>query len=160
MPTGPIPKPRSLLRRKNKASTKATLHAEENKQEGVPELKPRDDGQPWHPNVIEWWQIIWESPMAPEYLKADRSSGLYVLADMYHLRWQPNVRNDVRLLVKIAAEIRQYEVRFGLSPIDRRRLQWEIEKGETAAAKTKMRKEREAPKPEAQDPRDVLKAVS
>lgn len=30
--------------------------------------------------------------------------------------------------VKLAAEIRQQEQRFGLSPLDRRRLQWEIQR--------------------------------
>ena len=56
-----------------------------------------------------------------------------------------------------AAEIRQQGVRFGLSPIDRRRLQWEVEKGEQAATRTETRRHRQDAA--GKDPRDVLKVV-
>ena len=57
----------------------------------------------------------------------------------------------------MAAEIRQQSVRFGLSPIDRRRLQWEVEKGEQATERTsKRRQHKEA---SSKDPREALKVV-
>ena len=74
--------------------------------------------------VQEWWRDIWTSPMAAEYLEADKH-GLYLLAELYHRRWNATKNSELRLL---AAEIRQQEIRFGLTPIDRRRLQWEVEK--------------------------------
>ena len=58
---------------------------------------------------------------------------------------------------RLQQEIRLQELRFGLSPIDRSRLHWEIAKGEEADQKRKRRQE---PPKRAEDPRSVLKAVS
>lgn len=71
--------------------------------------------------TVQWWQDVWRSPMAPEFLQAD-IHGLYVLAELRDRFWrEPSAA--------LAAEIRQQEQRFGLSPIDRRRLQWEVPRG-------------------------------
>jgi hypothetical protein len=56
---------------------------------------------------------------------------------------------------ELAGEIRLQRLCFGLSPIDRRRLQWDIDRGDEAEAKTAARKVTRA-KPK-RDPR--LKAV-
>lgn len=93
--------------------------------------------------------------MASEYLDADMRGGLFLLADLHQLRW--TLRDSVALK-EIAGEIRLQEVRFGLSPIDRSRLRWTIDAGETAAERTEARRELKAPKKE-RDPRSVLKAV-
>jgi hypothetical protein len=95
--------------------------------------------------------------MAGEYLHADMRGGLFNLAELYQRRWS---EKDTKVLIAIIAEIRQQEIRFGLSPIDRRRLQWEIEKGEEAAERTtKRRKSRKLDASARKDPRDVLKVV-
>ena len=153
---GPVPKPSALRQRRNRVATRATLpSAEQAAKNTVPPLPKRENrSEQWHPMVRAWWSAIWKSPMAAEFLTADRQGGLYVLAELYQRRWSAT---DTKELVAVVAEIRQQEIRFGLSPIDRRRLQWEIEKGEQASERTETRKARKAVA--GKDPREVLKAV-
>lgn len=160
----PIPKPAHLRQRRNKPVNEATLLSPEasadNEVPSLPDREPDADGkvQEWHPKVVEWWSSIWRSPMASEFLDADMKGGLYLLADLHQARWE--ARDDGKTLTALAAEIRLQEVRFGLSPIDRSRLRWTIEQGETAAERTEARREGKAPKaPKAKDPRAVLKMV-
>lgn len=158
---GPAPKPGALRQRRNSTATKATLPTTAAaRSQRVPELPASDAEDGWHPMVLEWWESVWRSPMAGEFLDADMRGGLYLLADLYQVRW--TVRDDPRALAAAAAEIRLQEVRFGLSPIDRRRLQWEVEKGEQAVEKTKSRKKvkRTQRADPARDPRSVLKVVA
>jgi preprotein translocase subunit SecD len=111
----------------------------------------------WHPRVIEWWHSVWTSPMAEEYLGADIKGGLYLLAELHQRRW---TETQTAVLIGLAAEIRQQEIRFGLSPIDRRRLQWSIEQGETADERTKRRREsKQLTETSKKDPRNVLGLV-
>lgn len=158
---GAAPKPPHLLQRKNAVVGAARLPtAESSAGNTVPRLParaPDKDGKSirWHPMVIRWWASVWRSPMASEYLDADMRGGLYLLADLHQLRWE---LRDSPALKEVAAEIRLQEVRFGLSPIDRSRLRWTIDQGETAAERTEARRERKAPKA-SKDPRAVLKAV-
>lgn len=82
----------------------------------------------WHPMTLSWWVDVWASPMAPEFDDSDKH-GLFALAVVVNDFWstdRPTLRRD------LIAEIRQQSQRFGLSPIDRRRLQWEIERTEEA----------------------------
>ena len=90
--------------------------------------------------------------MAAEYLEVDKH-GLYLLAELHQRRWTTSDGVEVRML---AAEIRQQETRFGLTPIDRRRLQWEVD-NESAQERTQMRRQRR--RPVAGDPRDVFKLI-
>jgi len=150
------PKPVGKRQRRNRASTKATLPTEaEAAKQIVPTLPshaiPSLDGS-WHERVIGWWESVWRSPMANEYLEPDKQ-GLILLAYLQQGFW---MSQDSGERFKFAAEIRHQEVRFGLTPIDRRRLQWEVEKGESAAVRTETRRKRKTPK---KDPRDVLKIV-
>ena len=85
--------------------------------------------------------------MAAQFLKADVDQ-LYILAELVNRFWfAPSTA--------LASEIRQHRMAFGLTPIDRRRLQWEIEQDEPAAEK------RNEPGPAAPngDPRARLRAV-
>src|SRR5688572_18507036 len=128
---GPPPKPLEMRQRPSRKSTRATLPSEEvSAGQAVPDLPKREKAtEVWHPKVLEWWSSVWKSPMAQEYVGPDIQGGLYLLAELYQCRWNDP---DPSGLVKLAAEIRQQEIRFGLSPIDRRRLEWEIEKGDQA----------------------------
>jgi len=153
---GPIPKPPGLRQRRNRASTKAILPtAAEAAKQNIPPLPtpatPSWDGN-WHEHVVAWWESVWHSPMAAEYLEPDKR-GLILLAYLQQSFWTART-NEERF--KFAAEIRQQEVRFGLTPIDRRRLQWEVEKGESAAVRTATRRKRKRANPK-KDPREVLK---
>lgn len=151
---GPAPKPAALRQRRNKATSSAQLpSAADAAANRVPDLPDRTDGAEWHPMVLDWWAAVWRSPMAAEYLDADMRGGLYLLADLHQLRWTAETASA---LLGAAKEIRLQEVRFGLSPIDRRRLQWEVARSEEAERKRKPR-ETSAP---IGDPRAALRVVS
>jgi hypothetical protein len=94
--------------------------------------------------------------MAPEYDDSDRH-GLVMLAVLVDEFW---VCTSVADQLKLMAEIRQQSQRFGLSPMDRRRLQWEIERTEDAQAKGARRRAVSPKSSKASvDPRGVLRAV-
>jgi len=154
---GPIGKPANQRQRRNKAPEPTQLPTPEQSVDNeVPDLPPRPEGEAWHPLVVEWWSSIWRSPMASEYLGADLKGGLYSLADLYHERW--NAQSPTHK-TRLAGEIRLQEVRFGLSPMDRSRLKWEVAKGEEAEQRRTSRKKPEAPKGPVTDPRSVLRAM-
>lgn len=143
---GVLPKDPKLRQRRNKTSTRAILLPETEALEGIPDLPKR---RRWHGLTLAWWQDIWQSPMAPEYLKADLH-GLYLLAELVDRFWK-------KPTIALAVEIRLQRQCFGLSPIDRRRLQWEVEKVESVTRKRDMeQKRRPAP---TDDPRQYLTVV-
>ena len=92
---------------------------------------------------------MWHSPMAEQYLEADKHA-LYRLAVLVDQFWvEPNS--------KLAAEIRLEQQAFGLTPIDRRRLQWAVEEEE----ERKRTRTRQAPRERvAEDPRKILRMVA
>jgi len=149
------PKPPELRQRRNKASTRAKLKrgrelrppalpirgcmcggpAEatkpaRGKQKRKGRRKPpapcslcHDTGiLPWHHLTKAWWGRVWASPMAPEYIESDIDA-LYVLASLRDQFWRTGGTDS-----KLAAEVRLQEARFGATPLDRRRLEWEMER--------------------------------
>lgn len=148
MPT-PLKDP-SVRARRNKSTTKATLTVDHDVK-----APPLPKGIDWHAMTRAWWKDIWASPMAPEFDKSD-NHGLFQLAMITNDFWNAETPGQ---RTSLAAEMRQQAIRYGLSPIDRRRLQWEIEKSEDAMARGTARKP-PVPKPSpANDPRQVLRAV-
>jgi hypothetical protein len=96
--------------------------------------------------------------MAPEYDPSD-VHGLFALAMLVDDFWSAD---SATLRANLAGEIRLQAQRFGLSPIDRRRLQWEIERGEEAQDRGERRRSRaaaEATVAPGEDPRAVLRAL-
>jgi hypothetical protein len=89
-----------------------------------------------------WWKTIWASPMAAVWLDADVPA-LARLARLLDLlaEGEPSAL--------LLAEVRHLEDRFGLSPLARRRLQWEVAQAEA-----------EPRKPGKQDESRWLRAVS
>jgi hypothetical protein len=82
--------------------------------------------------------------MAAEWLPADVFQ-LHMLADLVDRYWREPSEG-------VAREVRARESCFGLTPLDRRRLEWEVEKPEKARAP-----ERATPQPSGEDdPRRVL----
>lgn len=136
--------------RRNVSATKATLSREHDVT--APALPERLE-TPWHQLTTEWWADIWASPMAPEYDSSD-VHGLYVLADLIDSYWYADTP---RARGALAAEIRLQRQCFGLTPIDRRRLQWEIER--TSEAQDKGARRRAAQKPASVKPGDALGAL-
>jgi len=145
---GPTPKHPSTRARKNRTSTNAILTEEHDVKR-----PPLPKGVEWHPMTLAWWRDIWASPMAPEFLKAD-IHGLFQLALLNNDYWLAETPSQ---RIAIAAEMRQQGQRYGLSPIDRRRLQWEVEKVEDAQARGAQR--RQPPRPQPQQGVDPRKAA-
>lgn len=124
-----LPKHPSTRARRNKVAGARTLSAVHDVE--TPELPAFDDVE-WHPMTVSWWEDIWASPMAPEYDDSD-VHGLYALAMLVNAFWYGPSTG-------LASEIRLQRQCFGLSPIDRRRLQWEIDQGEKAEQSTRQRR--------------------
>ena len=145
---GPLPKDPALRQRRNKSSTRATLHVDGATRKRAPSLPARAEGLSWHVLTRSWWHDVWHSPMAVEYLRAD-VHGLYRLATLVDIFW-------VRPSATVAAVIAHQEQRYGLSPLDRRRLEWIVEKAE----QEKRRPHSQAPIDAGDDPRALLRIVS
>ncbi len=146
---GPAPKASPLRQRRNHKAGAATLEAPERPR--IPRL-PNPDGREWHTLTRAWWRNVWKSPMASEYLDTDVDglARLALLIDAFYQRGDP----------KLMAEIRLQEARFGLSPVDRSRLQWEVAKGEEASTRRRRSAPASLPNDQRPDPRQVLKVVS
>lgn len=149
----PSPKHHTVRARANKASTRATLTEPDPEDIQIPELPPMrlverkrksrdEDGVvqtetymveiPWRLETQEWWESLWSSPMASEFHSSDRH-GLYRLAVLIDDFWQhPSTQAN--------AEIRLAQKDYGLTPLDRRRLEWTIASAETATEKRPARK--------------------
>lgn len=151
---GPAPKHPSTRARTNKTSTVAYLQPVEN-----PTIPPIPSYLKWRPETRKWWKTVWSSPMAGEFDDGDVPAlgRLAILIDAFYAATEEGA---VPKILSLSAEIRLQEQRFGLSPMDRRRLQWTIEQGEEAAAKTKARQQKAkaeaGPKPVEEDPRAML----
>lgn len=138
----------SVRARANRASTAATLS---NGGHGIGPALPV--GRDWLPATCQWWADLWASPMAGEYHESDKHA-LFILAALVDQFWtDPNA--------KLAGEIRLQRQAFGLTPYDRRRLEWTIESAEESKDRGNARRTRQgAAQPRAgADPRSALHAV-
>lgn len=123
---GNYPKHTSVRARRNKASTASELSEPEG-EVVIPPLPKRfkRDSEgcvkevEWNPMTLEWWADLWPSPMAEEYLDSD-IHGLYRLALLIDNFWEnPDSKTH--------AEVRLAQQAYGLTPLDRRRLEWSVE---------------------------------
>jgi hypothetical protein len=113
---GPPPKPPSQRRRRNADPQFKTLPAE-GRQEPVPDLPERASG--WLPSTRDWWERIWKSPMATQWIEADFDT-IHRLA----LMQDAEARGEGGTVLR--REIRLLEDAFGLNPASRARLRWQI----------------------------------
>lgn len=143
---GPAPKPAGQRRRRNTVAGARTLTIVDDAPAPPPLPRHLD-----HPQTLAWWDAIWSSPMAPEFDPSDLH-GLYLLADLVNCYWSEDASRGMTKK-ELAAEIRLQRQCFGLTPIDRRRLQWEIERGDQASEATERRRTSRRPKA-TKDPRD------
>src|SRR5262245_421950 len=113
---GVPPKPAHLRQRTNKKSTYTVLDMPSGRLR-VPAI-PNPDGRAWHVLTVKQWSHAWRSPMAAQWLETDLDAlgRLAVLWDDFNQKpsW------------KILREIRLQAQQFGLTPLDRSRLQWEV----------------------------------
>jgi hypothetical protein len=159
---GPPPKHMGARQRQNKSATRAVISKPLPEDVKVPPLPARE--QAWSGMAKAWWRDIWSSPMSSEYDESD-IHGLWALAAVVDDFWTASTARDRQAAL---AEIRLQSVRFGLSPMDRRRLEWQIEQTADAQDKgAKRRRENAAqqpPQPASQpaagvDPRTVLRSA-
>lgn len=144
---GPPPKPAHLRQRMNKKAGNAVLTARNAVE--VPEI-PNPDARVWHELTLKDWAEWWQSEMASQWLPTD-VSGLGLLAIIVdNFYKEPNIKD--------LQEIRLQRQCFGLTPLDRSRLQWEVARGEEADQQRKRAKSEPA-KP-ANDLRKVLRMVN
>jgi len=141
---GPMPKDPQLRQRQNRSSTRAVLTSDAQPRKRAPRL-PR--GHDWRAETRAWWAGVWHSPMAAEYLDSD-VHGLRRLAVLVDGFWSAPSK-------ELAGEIRLQQQAFGLSPLDRRRLEWTIEQAEGATTRRQQRRVRQAQDGEI-DPRQAL----
>jgi hypothetical protein len=113
---GPPPNPPGQRRRRNATTAPVTLPASRSRSKVPPLPLKRATAA-----TKAWWRTIWTSPMATVWLEAD-VPGLVRLAELVEL----GHREGATPLAAMS-EIRALEDRYGLSPLARRRLQWEIE---------------------------------
>lgn len=151
---GPAPKPSHLRQRTNKKAGRADLplppETDARVEDGVPPI-PNPDGRKWHVLTIKAWEHAWKSPMASQWLKTDEDA-LGRLALLWDNFYQAPGAG-------IMAEIRLQESRFGLSPLDRSRLQWEVTRVEDLEKKRQPAAAPAAKKRGGSDPRGILMAV-
>ncbi len=106
---------------------------------------------PWHPLTLAWWRDVWKSEVAENYLRVDRH-GLFRLAVLVDKFWRDS---DAGVGVReIGAEIRLQQQAYGNTPLDRTRLQWEVEHPDES---DKAQGEDDAPP--VLDSRSVLRAL-
>lgn len=143
---GRLPKDPALRQRRNKAVGGASLPAEGSGYQRAPRLPADVD---WHPMTRRWWRDTWHSPMAAEYVQVDLHA-LLRIACLVDAFWKEPSK-------ELAAELRLQLQAFGQTPLDRRRLQWEVEKVEAVAHKRQPAPVLPAP---VDDPRDVLRVLA
>lgn len=141
----PLPKNPKTRQRRNRTTTAAQFVDDgEARPKRKPDL-PRT--VEWHSLTRRWWDDLWASPMRTEYLRVD-VHGLYRLAMLIDRFWRGEYDQ--------AGEIRLQGQLFGLTPIDRRRLQWEIVRAEEATDRQARTRPPSAP---VADPRNVLSVL-
>lgn len=177
---GPKPKPLHLRQRRNKASTRATLKAGGMRAPALPVRAcacggPQPERQrrkgpgrpckrrplcevcggtgvlPWHAETHATWLLWWASEAASQWVDADVPGikRLILLVEDFHRTERPAERSVME------KEIRLQEARYGLSPLDRRRLEWSIE-APPDEVEASPPPEPEKPR---EDPRNVLRMV-
>lgn len=141
----PLPKDPRTRRRRNKTVTHRQFADDGSARPKKTPVLPRT--RTWQAPTVSWWKDLWTSPMRDEYLKVD-VHGLYRLAVLIDRFWLGDT--------DVASEIRLQSQLFGLSPIDRRRLQWEVVRAEEAEDRHARRR---TPREPVDDPRSVLTAL-
>lgn len=146
----PDPKHQSARARRNKHSTRATLQQTDIDDIDIPPMpafyeKFYDaEAQDWRKRQVPYeiqaiiaWETWWKSPMRGEWTQADYI-GLCRLIILENRFWRGEGDHS---------EIRLSQKDYGLTPLDRRRLEWSIESSEKAKDEGAKRRSRTSPMP-------------
>ncbi|MDD2326100.1 MAG: hypothetical protein PHW63_08910 [Alphaproteobacteria bacterium] len=94
---------------------------------------PEEMEAEWAPAVVDWWNSIWTSPMASEFVESD-VHGLYFACYYMHEALNPFYKPSDRLGFS-----KQWEAaikNYGLTPASRESLRWNIAQGTAAQKRT------------------------
>lgn len=156
---GPAPKNPKVRQRRNATTTAATIAADPIMAMDLPPRELLSVEGLWHPMTTKWWVDVWDSPMREEFVKVDIHA-MYRLAVLVDAYWKAELPKD---LIALSAEIRLTGQMFGLTPLDRRRLQWTVATTKAAERKAAVpagsRGDDEKPRGSAKDPRGFLRAI-
>lgn len=123
----------------------------------IPVLPERRYG--WHEMTQAWWRDVWMSPMSKEWHPETDYHNVVVAAMHYDDMWNADKALERQ---KAAAAMAKMVAQLGLTPYDRRRLEWTIASATEATGRVQRRSDRPAPeskqKPQV-DPRAGLHAV-
>lgn len=147
---GPAPKPANIRQRTNRKTGRATLSIAADLVLETPEI-PNPDEREWHPLTLKAWANAWASPMASQWLASD-FDGLARLA----ILWDNYNKTGMLDYIK---EIRLQSASYGLTPLDRSRLQWEVSRADEAEQKQSRRADMPVRRTGTADPRRGLMAV-
>jgi len=141
---GPPPKDPSQRRNRRHVAGQTTLVPLQPGEVVKPNLPPHPSGLGWHPYAVAEWDVFWLSPMARQIQAADLGTFVRYLSlvDLYWRMLTDSETLDIRGIGQLSGEIRRMGERFGLSPLDRWRLKWEVDRGEereTARARGRRR---------------------
>lgn len=151
----PLPKP-NAARRANGRHRKpgaAVLRLPDGLDHVPEEFRTLPATRSWAPSTVEWWAELVRSPMATEWHPLDWH-GLTRVAALIDVA---ATSDDLAAVVKALAEVRLQGACYGLTPADRARLHWELERGDRATRARAQRRDEPAPSTRP-DPR--LRAVS
>jgi len=156
-----VKKDPSTRKRRNRAASAETFVVEPELVGGdgpaVPDL-PSLGRRQWHAAVEAWWVEVWTSPFSSAYLGIDRAA-LEMLAVLLNDFWRAG---NARERAQAAAEIRLHRRDVGMTPYDRKRLEWQVRAApapdapDDAAPEAGRWSAPEGPEP---DPRVALHAV-
>lgn len=116
----PTPKPPGQRRRRNAEQPQWRALPVEGRVGRAPALPRKRPA--WLKLTRSWWESIWASPMATAWLPSD-------VPTLVRLARIVEADNRGEASTAALSEARQLEDRFGLSPMARRRLQWEVARG-------------------------------
>lgn len=151
-----VPAPKkdpSTRARRNVAATAAKLSVVEGESTDVPEMP---SGVEWHEMAVQWWSDVWSSPMSPEWDESDLHN-VILCAMLYNDIWMAESAKDRK---DAAGEYRLQRKDLGLTPYDRRRLEWTIETASEARDRGEKRRSKpvaEKPSAPSADPREGLR---
>jgi hypothetical protein len=141
----------SVRARRNVATTASKLTA------GARDVPDMPAGPIWHSETVRWWNDVWSSPMSPEWDESDEHN-VILCALLYNDIWLAETAKERK---DAAGEFRLQRRDLGLTPYDRRRLEWTIESADEARDRGRQRRARQLPEPVVGvDPRNVLRAVN
>lgn len=98
-------------------------------------LQEEEGPAQWAGPVVDWWQDIWSSPMAGEFVDSD-VHGLYLACYYFHESLNPFYKASDR--IAFAKQFENSIKNYGLTPSARESLRWQVAQGAAAQNRTQQ----------------------